>query len=196
MKKYLIGIIVLLSVAVFVLQSFYAKERQTRIRTENNLSASVSELSSYKTKNGELVSIAKGYELKVKEFEQLFPKLSDSIKDLKIKLKNAQSVTQIETKIIYKNKDSIVYIPVRDSARLFKVDDKWLQAEVIVTRNEVILPGDFYIKNIPNKTELVPEVTYKGCWFWKKPTGIDLHIRHSNPYIQTTKAIYIDLRKK
>ena len=196
MNKILLTISALLLVALFALQSFYSKERQTRIRTENNLNASLSEIKTYKTKNGELISVVQGYEFKVREFEKLLPELYAEIKGLKIKVKNVQSVTQIETKIVYKNKDSIVYIPVRDStARLFPIDDEWIKAEVIVTRCEVILPGDFYIKNIPNKTTLVPEVTYKGWWFWRKPVGIDLHIKQSNPYVQTTGATYIDLRK-
>lgn len=196
MNKILLTISALLLVALFALQSFYSKERQTRIRTENNLNASLSEIETYKTKNGELVSVVQGYEFKVREFEKLLPELYAEIKELKVKVKNAQSVTQIETKIVYRNKDSIVYIPVRDStARLFPIDDEWIKAEVIVTRCEVILPGDFYIKNIPNKTTLVPEVTYKGWWFWRKPVGIDLHIKQSNPYVQTTGATYIDLRK-
>ena len=196
MNKILLTISALLLVALFALQSFYSKERQTRIRTENNLNASLSEIETYKNKNGELVSVVQGYEFKVREFEKLLPELYAEIKELKVKVKNAQSVTQIETKIVYRNKDSIVYIPVRDStARLFPIDDEWIKAEVIVTRCEVILPGDFYIKNIPNKTTLVPEVTYKGWWFWRKPVGIDLHIKQSNPYVQTTGATYIDLRK-
>ena len=196
MNKILLTISALLLVALFALQSFYSKERQTRIRTENNLNASLSEIKTYKTKNGELISVVQGYEFKVREFEKLLPELYAEIKGLKIKVKNVQSVTQIETKIVYKNKDSIVYVPVRDStARLFPIDDEWIKAEVIVTRCEVILPGDFYIKNIPNKTTLVPEVTYKGWWFWRKPIGIDLHIKQSNPYVQTTGATYIDLRK-
>ena len=196
MKKTLITLSVLLILSVFALHSFYSGERQRRITAENNLSASLSELKTYKTKNGELVSVVQGYEFKVRDLEKLVPDLHAEIKGLKVKLKNAQSVTSVETKIVYKNKDSIVYVPGRDStARLFTIDDDWIKAEVTVTSCSVILPGDFYIKNIPNTTLLVPDVTYKGWWFWRKATGIELHIKNSNPYVETTGATYIDLRK-
>lgn len=194
MKKYLIITLFALLGAFLFVSNLYLQERKEKQRISNNLVTSLSQIETYKTKEGELVSVIKGYEFKVKEFKQLVPELYKEIKTLNIKLKNAQSVTKIITKIEYKNKDSIIPVLLNDTTKLYKIESEWVNADFKITNNNCIKPSDFNISSIPNTTIIVPEITFKGWWFWRKATGIDLHIKHSNPYITTSQGAYINLK--
>lgn len=193
MKKYLIIALVGLFVALSVTLSLYHKERAERARISNNLDASLSEVAGYKTKQGELVSVVSGYEFKLKEFSQLVPTLQKEVKELKVKLKNVQSVTEVVQVIKYVNKEVIVPIKVNDTTKLYSIDSQWIRAKFKITHDNHINPGDFVIDSIPNKILIVPEVDYKGWWFWRKAIGIDIHIKNSNPYVTNTGATYINL---
>lgn len=190
-----IAAVIILSISLIAVNSLYRAEKRERKRAENNLSASLSEIREYRTKNGELVSIISGYELKIKEVQKLMPQLYNEIASLKVKLKNAQSITKIVTEYKYINKDSIVYVSISDSARMFNIDNEWLKARMTITNCSIIKPGDFIIESIPNSIITAPEIIYKGWWFWKRPIGVDLHIKQSNPHCSTIDAIYIDLKK-
>ena len=195
MRKLMIILVILLIGSLFMLHSFYQKEKQARVRMENNLTTSLSEIKYYKTKNEELVAKVSGYEFRVKEFERLIPELKKEVTQLNIKLKNVKSVTQVVTEYKYINRDSVIYIPITDTTRLFKIDEKWIKAQVEITNCSYIMPGGFSIDSIPNSILTVPVVNYKGWWFWRRAIGVELHIKNSNPYVETRGATYIDLRK-
>lgn len=195
MKRYLILALTLSIAGLIGLGFLYVNEKKERARTERNLEASLSDIQTYKAKTGELVSVISGYELKVKEFEQLLPELYKDIATLKLKVKNAQSVTQIVTVVKYVNKDSLIPIYINDTTKLYQINDKWLKAKFRITKDKYIRPNDFSIDSIPNTAIVVPEITYKGWWFWRKATWINVHIKNSNPYMTVTEGNYIDLRK-
>ena len=199
MKNKLIGLLIgLLVISAGVLTTYvklYQKEKQEKERFESNFQSSLSDIQEYKTKQGELVAVINGYELKDKEFKQLLPQLYSEIRELKIRLKNALSATKVITEIKYINKDSIIYVPLTDSTRKFVLDEKWLKAEVTVTDFKYIAPGAFKINDIPNETLIVAQGEYKGWWFWRKAVGVNIHIKHTNPYIKTIGGEYIDLKK-
>lgn len=176
--------------------SLYRGERQKRLTAQGNLTASLSQLESYKTREGELVSKIKGYEFKVKEFEQLIPRLNHEVERLSVKLKNVQSVTEIVTETKYIHEEKIVPVRENDTTKLYKVESEWINAHFRITNDNYVRAGDFVIDSIPNSTLVVPEVIYRGWWLWKRAVGIDVHIKHSNPYVSTTGATYIDLRAR
>lgn len=196
MRRALIILAITQFLVLGVTISLYRGERQKRFTTQGNLTASLSELETYKTREGELVSKVKGYEFKVKEFEQLIPQLKDQVSRLQVKLKNAQSVTEVVTEIKYVHRDRIVPVRENDTTKLYKVESEWINAHFRITNDSYVRAGDFVIDSIPNSTLLVPEVMYRGWWLWKRAVGIDVHIKHSNPYVSTTGATYINLRAR
>lgn len=198
MKKIGIYLFLLLIVSITVSVitfNLYQREKGERQRVERNLESSLSDIQYYISKSGELVTKIEGLELNEREFRKLESELYKEISSLKVKLKNAESVIQIETVIKYVNKDSIIYVSLNDSTRRFNIQDKWISARVDVTDFKFIPPGGFVIDSIPNKINLVSEKEYKGWWFWKKVVGVNVHIVNSNPYITVTDGKYIDLRK-
>lgn len=194
MKKYLIIATIVLTGLLIGLGVAYNKERAERHRISNNLDASLSTIETYKTKQNELVSVVSGYEFKLKEFAQLVPDLEKEVKDLKVKLKNVQSVTVVEQVIKYVNKEVIVPVRINDTTKLYSINSEWINANFKITNDNEIRPGDFNIDSIKNKILIVPEIDYKGWWFWRKAIGINVHIKNNNPYVTITGATYIDLR--
>ena len=137
-----------------------------------------------------MVSVVSGYEFKLKEFAQLVPDLE---KRGSIKLKNVQSVTVVEQVIKYVNKEVIVPVRINDTTKLYSINSEWINANFKITNDNEIRPGDFNIDSIKNKILIVPEIDYKGWWFWRKAIGINVHIKNNNPYVTITGATYIDL---
>lgn len=194
MNKYLIALIILLTSILGGMYGLLKKERKERHRASINLEASLSELSEYKTKLGETVAIAKGYELKVNELERLLPDLYSTIKELKVKTKNIQTVVEVKTEYKYINRDIIVPVFINDTTKLYTITDEWLKAQFRITR-DTIQPNDFEILSIPNTQHIVSEATYRGWWFWRKATGINVHIKNTNPHLTTQEAAFIKLLK-
>ena len=183
-------------VAVYVMGTTLIKQQKEIKIAEQNLVARTSELATYITKHGDSVKVLQGMRLDVNDAKKVEGALMKRIKDLEIKLKNATGVIEIIETVKYVNKDSIVYVPLTDTPRLFPIEDKWLKAEVVVTDFKYIAPGDFRILDIPNTSILVPSIKYKGWWIFKKTIGVEVFINNTNPYIKTTSGTYIDLRKK
>lgn len=193
---WLILLLVVLLSSVYVLGVSLIKEGKERKIAEQNLIAKSSELSTYVTKYGDSVKVLQGMRLDIHDAKQLESALIKRVKDLEIKLKNATGIIEIVEVIKWKNKDSIVYVPLNDSTRRFEIKDKWISAKIDITDFKVIKPGGFIIDSIPNKAIIVPSFKTKGWWIFKKTIGVEVFINNTNPFIQTTSGTYIDLRKK
>lgn len=194
MKHYLLITILILGVTIIWLGRSYRQEKQGRQRAERNVVALNTDITHYATQKGEMVSRITGLELSNKELQKLLPELYQEISDLKVKLKNALSVTKIGTDFKYANRDTIVYIPAGDSLQVFEIDEEFIKARVSIKNCSAILPRDFEILSIPNEFIAVPEIKYKGWWFWKRPVAVNLDIKCSNPYVKITKGIFVDLK--
>lgn len=196
MKRYLLIIIIVLCGMVAWLWNAYRAEKQERQRAERNVTALNTDIEHYATKTGQMVARIAGLELSNRELEKLMPELHKEVADLKVKLKNALSVTKVKTEFKYLNQDSIVYVPVGDSLRMFEIDEEFIRARVSVSDCAVIPPGGFEILNIPNELTSVPEIEYKGWWFWRHPVSVHIDVQCSNPYIKITEGIFVKLKKK
>lgn len=194
MKRYLFIIIIILGISITWLWNVYHKEKQERLRAERNITALNTEISYYTTKTGKMVTRIAGLELSNKELQKLIPELHNEITELKVKLKNALSVTKITTEFKYLNRDSIIYVPIGDSLRVFEISEEYIKAQVNIKDCSLIPPGGFKILNIPNELIAVPEIKYKGWWFWKRPVSVNLDVKCSNPYIKVTKGIFVKLK--
>lgn len=195
MKRYFLIVIVVLCGVAACLWKAYREERQERLRAERNVAALNTDLEHYAARTGELVTRIAGLELSDKEFRKLLPELHEEIAGLKVKLKNALSVTKVRTEVVYSNRDSIVYVPAGDSLRVFEVDEEFIRARVSVRDCSVIPPAGFKVLSIPNELTAVPAVKYRGWWFWKRPVSVTLDVKCSNPYVQVTEGIFIELKR-
>lgn len=199
MKKWLFGTIIIMGLIIVIMYQALADAQEKKQVAERNVKALVTDIETYKIENGRLVFKIKGLELTERTFKHLFDSLYAEVSQLKIKVKNAQSVTKIVTKIEYQNKDSIIYVPMLDSLKQQKkyiIKEPFISAEVITTKDSIILPGNFKIIDIPNQQLSVPVIEYKGWWFWRKPKAVIIHITNTNPYIRVTDGIFIDLSRK
>lgn len=188
-------ILVALLATSIAMYNLYRKEKQEKRVAETNLIAKSSELGSYVTKFGDTVLVLQGMRLDLLQVKQVEKNLVKKVKDLEIKLKNATGIIEIREKIKYVNKDSIIYIPLTDSTRRFKIDDPWIKAYVDVVDFEYIAPGGFVIDSIPNTSTIVPSIKTRGWWIFKKIVGVECFIHNTNPHFSTERGTYIDLRK-
>ena len=195
MNKYLIGAIILLGVALYILGAEYSKQRQKNAVQERNINALRSSIEYFKTESGNNAAKVQGLELNLNSYKKLYSQSYNEAKDLKVKLKNATGVIQYETKIEYRNRDSVIYVP-DPAGKKYLIRDSLISADVITTGDTVIKPGNFIINSISNKTTIIPEAKYKGWWFWRKVKGVYLNISNTNPFIVVTDALYVDLTKK
>ena len=200
MKVKLIGVLVVLSVILFIVAGFAIKscsnEKAKRVVSDQNVEALTKEVEIKTTANGEAYAKVQGLELSLSQFKTLYANSAKTVKAMEIKLKHAQGVIIEVPKIKYVNKDSIVYVPMPFGQKKYPIDEKYLKAEVIITNDSLIKPGDFKIKDIPDSVFTVPTIKYKGWFLWKRPAGVELYIKHTNPFITTEQAQYISLKKR
>lgn len=203
-KGEIIGILVLIALC-FYTYSLYINYQQTKVdkeRFENNFNNAGFVIDSIRTKSGQLVYSVKSLTLKVGEFEKMKldnENLAEEVKEMNIKLKNVQAVTKIEYKYLYKiPPDSTVIVKKNDSIFQAKFEDNWLKLDetirLINNKNNVKI--DSLRLSLKDSVLIVPEVLYKRYWlFWRKPTGIKVNIKSSNPYFNLDKMQTIQLIK-
>lgn len=115
-------------------------------RLSNNQTAMLTEMETYKTKNGENAARIMQLELTNGEYEKLMEKQAEKIKSLGIKIKRLESVniTGIETenggKVPIKDSIVVIYrdsIRFVDSIRYFEWNDTWSTISGIITPDSV-----------------------------------------------------------
>lgn len=181
-------------VAVYVLYGRWTKERDMRRTAEMNVSALASDMENYRTEKGELVTKIQGLELNAGNFRQVQAKLYDEVRTLKLKLKDALSVTEVETEDKFLNPDTIYLTVKNDTASVFEYSDNWRHIRAEITGNK-INPGNL-VTQMRDTLYSVPAITYKGWWFWKRPARIDVHFKNKNPNVSITGGRFIYLSGK
>lgn len=148
-----------------------------------------------KTKNGEMAYSVTALKVKSKEFSLYNAELNEKVKNLNLKVKNLQNVSEVTIKYVFV-KDSTPLVPIVDPANpsnqkkfAFNFDDKYIQIGGIV-----VLSKNPFVENLQAKVTdsllFANEIKYKGWWFWKRPVSMKLIIKSENPYFQlnTTKT--------
>lgn len=186
-------VFILLSVGIYSLYELWQSEKSKRQTAERNITALVSDIETYRTDNGELVTKIQGLELNSKSLKQVQGKLYNEISGLKLKLKNAISVTEVETEDKFTNPDTIYLTAKNDTIKTFEYSDNWRYISAEITNNK-INPGNLVTK-MNDSLYSVPVITYKGWWFWKKPKSIEVHFKNKNPNVSITGANFIYLNK-
>lgn len=186
-------VFMLLSIGIYSLYEMWQNEKEKRQTAERNITALTSDMETYRTHNGELVTKIQGLELTSNNLEQIQLKLYNEISGLKLKLKNALSVTEVETEDKFTNPDTIYLAVKNDTTKNFEYSDNWRYISAEITNN-TINPGNLITK-MTDTLYCVPVIIYKGWWFWKKPKSIEAHFKNKNPNVSITGAKFIYLNK-
>ncbi|MEF9922987.1 MAG: DUF6549 family protein [Muribaculaceae bacterium] len=187
-------VFILLSVGIYSLYELWQSEKSKRQAAERNITALVSDIETYRTDNGELVTKIQGLELNSNNLEQVQSRLYNEISGLKLKLKNALSVTEVETEDKFTNSDTIYLTVKNDSTKTFEYSDSWRYISAEITNN-TINPHKL-ITRMSDTLYCVPVIIYKGWWFWKKPKSIEAHFKNKNPNVSIKGANFIYLNNK
>lgn len=184
MKKYLIITIAILCGIIFVMnnQINKVKEENTRlIKNEYSLNDSIY---NYKIRDSINVSEIKELNYTLSEMKDFRSKDLELIKDLKIRLKTAESITHVKTEIEYIIKDSLIY--VSDSLKKIGIHNNWINLDL-----------DIYSKDYDLKLNIVDSLSIIG---YKERPKKFLFIRYGkwdyyidivnhNPY---SKVLYME----
>ena len=113
MSKYFIGVIILMGVALSVCISGWNNTKKEKDRLSSNQEALLSDVEFYKTESGKNAASVQALELKTSELEKHKKDLTQTVKDLNIKLSRVKSTSTTVTESNYQIeatiRDSIVY---------------------------------------------------------------------------------------
>ena len=189
--KILATLCLMMGLTIYFGYKYTTKLKSSLKTAENNFTQSQSENIQYRAKNGLLVNESKTYVLTIDKLKEIREEQERTIKDLKLKLKNVQSMQTISTRTEY-----IVQTIVRDSiirdtvAQCFDYRTEWMKISGCV-RN------DLASLDIQNKDSIfsVGSMVYKGWWIFKKPIAVRQYVQSFNPSSKIMYNEYIMLKK-
>lgn len=198
MKKILtITCLILLLVSIWLAHCLY-KSGVEKERLKSNQDALMSEVKLYETKQGESAASVLRLQLTKKELEGKYQAVCQEAKDLGIKLKRLQAVSQTSTQgeIHAKAdlKDSIRYRPeihLVDTLKKFNwKDPPWAYVDGVIDSGKV----DLTISTNDSLIQLVHRVPKKFLFFKFGCKAIRQEIITKNPYNKIRYSEYIELK--
>lgn len=140
MREYIRVCGVILLVVLFgtsyVYRKAYTRERVERKRVEQNQEALLNDMEYYKANNGELVATNEVLRLNIDEFKTGRAELVKELKNLQIRLKDANSVSQTITQTDYTIKtpvrDTVIIRDTIRAALAFNWADGWATIKGVV----------------------------------------------------------------
>lgn len=192
MKSKLIAVLaILLAVAALTIHLGYTntKRLEKSLReAKNNVEILNTGMDKYKTKAGNDAATIEALQYTVAEMKRYRAKDIQTIQDLGIKLKKANSLINIgtETNVVYQTvvKDSII----RDTVvQCFEYSDKHADSWGCVKNG--VLDGGLAVRV---NTTVVGQPTYRRVWlFFRKVDGAKISVTTDNPYTTITSSEYI-----
>lgn len=193
MKKYLIITIAILCGVIFIMSNTIKKTKDENTRLTKNEYVLNDTIRNYKIRDSINVSEIKELNYTLSEMKDFRKADLELIKDLKIRLKTAESITHVKTEIEYITKDSLIY--VSDSLRKIGIHNNWINLDL-----------DIYPKNYDLKLNVIDSLSIVG---YKERPKKFLFIRYGkwdyyvyivnhNPYSKVLymKKITIGKRKR
>lgn len=138
MKKYLIITIAILCGVIFIMGNTIKKGKDENTRLTKNEYVLNDTIRNYKIRDSINVSEIKELNYTLSEMKDFRKADLELIKDLKIRLKTAESTTHVKTEIEYITKDSLIY--VSDSLRKIGIHNHWVNLDLN------IYPKDYDLK--------------------------------------------------
>lgn len=195
MKRILVYANIVLVISVLILSFFLNNTREEKKRLTNNQESLLSDIEYYKTESGKNAASVQKLMLTKSELEKHCQDLTQTVKDLGIKVKRLQSatttVTKTEIEIRTVVRDSIVY---RDRPVILKTinwKDPWIKL------NGVLDGDDFSakIQSIDSLSHVAHRVPKKFLFFHFGTKAVRLEVVNKNPHNQIVYTEYIEVRK-
>ncbi len=195
MSKYLVSIIVVLSLAAGTLYWQLDKTRSEKNRLANNQEALLTDVEFYRTEAGYFAASVQRLELSKSELEKYNDELVSTVKDLNIKIKRIQAASTTATESKYEIetvvKDSIVYRDRPVTLQAINYSDPWITLAGVID-------SSLFKGNINTRDTLVQVVHRipKKFWFIKWGTkAIKQEVVSRNPHSSITYTEYIELKR-
>ena len=201
MKGYIVSVIIVVASIISLVISVKSCQnlKQENKRLESNQDALLSDITFYQTKDSLNVASIQQLELTNAEFKKYNADLVAEAKNLKLKVKNIESVSRTSTITLYdiepQWRDSIVYRDGRiDTIRCVSYDDDYLSfylcEEDSVTKSKIEIHDTIiqFVYTVPKK-----------WWFFKwgvKAIRQDIYSKNPNTKISYTEYIVLKKRKK
>lgn len=184
MKKYLIITIAILCGVIFIMSNTIKKTKDENTRLTKNEYVLNDTIRNYKIRDSINVSEIKELNYTLSEMKDFRKADLELIKDLKIRLKTAESITHVKTEIEYITKDSLIY--VSDSLRKIGIHNHWINLDLN------IYPKDYDLKlNVIDSLSIVgyKERPKKFLFIRYGKWDYYVYIVNHNPY---SKVLYME----
>lgn len=193
MKRYIL--IIILIIIIFFLSRSLHRQRQENNRLSSNQTALFQDISYYRTRDSLSAAGVEKLTLTKKELEQNCEALARDIKDLKIKLKRVQSVSQasIETEHIIRTvvRDSLIVRDRVDTLQCIDYHDNYLTLSGCIEHNHF----SGHIMSRDTLLQVIHRVPHRW-WFIKWGTkAVRQEIVSKNPHTHVVYSRYIELKK-
>lgn len=195
MKKILIYALSIAVLAIVVEFIAIGNLSHEKARYEANQTALLADVEHYKTQSGKNAASVQKLTLTNAELKKNYDEVCKTAKDLRIEVKQLQSVTNtstennVEIKTVVK--DSIVYVkgePIK--ALAFDWKDPWTDVEGIIHNDSVNLN----IQSTDTLVQFVHRVPHKFLFFKWGCKAIRQEIVSKNPHTDITYTEYIELK--
>ena len=195
MRKFIVCTYTILIIASVFMIGKVRSLKKERDRLENNQTALLSDVEYYKTESGKNAASVQKLELTKSELEKHCIDLTQTVKDLGIKVKRLQSasttVTKTEVEIQTVVHDSIVY---RDGPVILKTinwKDPWIKLDGILDGEDFSAK----IQSIDTLNHIAHRVPKKFLFFRFGTKAVRLEVVNKNPHSQIVYTEYIELKK-
>ena len=193
MKRYIL--IIILVIIIFFLSRSLHRQRQENDRLSSNQTALFQDISYYRTRDSLSAASVERLTLTKKELEQNCEALARDIKDLKIKLKRVQSVSQasIETEHIIRTvvRDSLIVRDRVDTLQCIDYHDNYLTLSGCIEHNHF----SGHIMSRDTLLHVIHRVPHRW-WFIKWGTkAVRQEIVSKNPHTHVVYSRYIELKR-
>lgn len=195
-----LGIILCLGIFAAIQGTQLARSKQEAARLGANQTALLTELQQERNAAGQLQSTVQALTLRRDELEAMLPAYERRLREMNVRLKDAQHLAQIATETaaaVTAHPDTVIrYVPglpvpvVDTSARRYKFFDEWLDAEISVTDTGAALR-----LHVHDSLTVVAHKERRRCIF-RRPRVLYYTAVSANPYTTVTGISYIELTEK
>ena len=190
MRKYLV-IYSIVATAVIVVGAKYLLKENARL--ENNNSALLQSVKTYRTKADKNAASVQVLRLKVGEYEELRAADAERIRNLKIKLKRlestSKSVTKTAVNISAPLRDTVILrdtLRLHDTVRLFRWRDSWVTVDGVIENDSVSCS----VTSIDTLHQIIHRIPRRFLFFRYGTKAIRQEIVSSNPH---TEVVYSEV---
>lgn len=197
MSKYLLIAVAILLLAFGIAVNRCSSIREDRNRLSNNQRSLLEQVSFYKTKDSLNAASIERLTLTANELKAYFPRLTETVKSLDIKVKRLQSVAQTATQASYP-----VVTPVVDSIIIRDTVEKPVVLKCIEFDNRYLRisgceEGGLFkgnIRTVDTLVQVVHRVPRKFLFFKWGTKAIRQEVLSKNPYTSIVYSEYVELK--